>query len=162
MRLEPVYLVAPKPKPPSMPHRRAFLIAGGTFLAGIGLGGACGYAVGASHSEAPGGDEEPDLQELLQPSGDSDLDELRRLAVKAPIEELMAKRMDFLQHLYLTYPRDKVAWSGVARIAQATIDGYEIDNRRMFAVWLAQVIEKSHLDVQPPLLPLSPQLRRLK
>jgi hypothetical protein len=42
MRLDPIYLVAPKPNPPSMPTRRAFLVAGATFTLGAAVGGACG------------------------------------------------------------------------------------------------------------------------
>ncbi|MCB9876977.1 MAG: hypothetical protein H6835_05170 [Planctomycetes bacterium] len=68
------------------------------------------------------------------------LDELRRLATKAPIEELIEKRDDFVRHLYKTYTQDKIAWTGIARLAEATISGAAISNRRIFARWLAQVI----------------------
>ena len=147
MRLEPVYLVAPKPKPPSMPHRRAFLIAGGTFLAGIGLGGACGYAVGATRSDTPGGADEPNLEPLLAPSGDSDLDELRRLAVKAPIEELMARSLLFLDLLSDTYRRDEALWHGAARICSELCSNSSLPKRRVTALWLAQVIDRSDADL---------------
>ncbi len=95
MKLNPVYLLAPKPKPQSIPSRRAFLIAGGTFLAGVGLGGACGYAAGARGSA--------DVGDELKPTGDANLDRLRWLAVGATIEELIENRLGFLNVLTLKW-----------------------------------------------------------
>jgi len=144
MRLEPVYLVAPKQKPPSIPTRRAFLLAGGTFAVGLGLGSACGYAMGSGRGDAADASASPELV----PSGDADLDELRRLAVKAPIEELVAKRFDFLSHLYKTYTEDEIAWQGVGRLAEAALSNTGFPDRRMFSHWLAQVIEGSKSTVR--------------
>ena len=145
MRIEPVYLVAPRPKPPSMPTRRAFLLAGSTFVCGLGIGGACGYAAGTARSgDDPVADDEP-----LQPSGDALLDELRRLAIQAPIAELIAKRLDFLNHLHATYRTDAIAWRGVERLGDAVLRGEPIPNRRIFARWLAQLLENAEPAIAP-------------
>lgn len=157
MKLEPVYLLAPKPKPPSIPSRRAFLIAGGTFLAGVGLGGACGYAVGV------GGSGEVDNGEgALKPTGDPLLDELRRLAVKAPIDELMEKHMPFLDHLTSKYAADSTLWGGVERICQEVISNPRIASRRSVAGWLATVISRGDPALTGDLRNHVVELKRLK
>jgi len=129
MRLEPVYLVAPEPAPQSMPTRRTFLLIGGAFLGGtvLGgavLGGACGYTIGAVRSgDGERGEEQPGAPDGLEwePSEDADLGELRRLAVKAPIEELMGKVVLFLNLRVDTYRQDLILWAGVRRIANEII-----------------------------------------
>lgn len=158
MKLEPVFLLAPKPKPPSMPSRRAFLIAGGTFFAGIGLGGACGYAAGVS-GKGEGVREENALPE---PSGNAELDELRRLALKAPIEELVGKRDALLHFATSAYPNDKYIWHGIGRLVEATLQGNLIPNRRAFAAWLAQFIERGNPKMTESLVKHIPDLRRVR
>ena len=144
-------------------RRRAFLVAGATFCAGLGLGGACGYAVGVGK----GGEEEEGsgaggTEPELASSGDALLDELRRLATKAPIEELIEKRFDFLHSLIDSYPTDKIAWTGVGRLAEAAIHTNQIPDRRLFARWLAQAIEASSAAVREPNLKHVEQLRQVK
>jgi len=123
MKLDAVFLVAPKPKPPSIPTRRAFLIAGGMFATGAMLGGACGYSIGAAVAPGPavepGKEPEPDLV----PSGDVELDELRRLAVKAPIEELVERASRFLQMRVQSYKTDAILWRGVDRLSREVSEG---------------------------------------
>jgi hypothetical protein len=113
MKLEPVYLVGPKKKQPSMPSRRAFLMAGGALCFGTVFGGACGYALGSARAEA--------ASDPLASTGDAELDELRRLAVKAPLEELLERGVSFLAKRAEFYERDDVLWLGVSRIARAII-----------------------------------------
>ena len=131
MRLEPVYVLGPKPKPPSIPTRRAFLIAAGAFGAGVGLGGVGGYVleIGGPTSDSP------------RPTGDVLLDELQRLAVEAPIEELAARYAFILSFIPSTYPRDAVLWRGAGRLAEYVIATERLHDRRTVAQWLAQVIE---------------------
>ncbi|MFK7742304.1 MAG: hypothetical protein AB8H80_18465 [Planctomycetota bacterium] len=155
MRLEPVYLLGPKKKPPSVPTRRAFMIAGSTFIAGLGLGGACGYAAGtsASGTSAAGGSEPspspttgsngstpaaPAVDEALKPTGDAMLDDMRRLAVKAPIEELVEKRNDFIDVFQRSYSDDPVVWRGLVRLANAVIEDEQFTQRRFSARWIGQ------------------------
>ena len=157
MRLEPVFLVAPRPKPPSMTTRRAFLLAGGTFAVGAAVGGACGYSIGA---KAEAGAAEGDLE--LAPSGDVELDELRRLAVKAPISELVEKRLVFLNCVTKIYPKDLVLWRGVARLVDAVLSPEPFSDRRIFAKWIAQVIEAADPAMTKGLVPRLPELRKQK
>lgn len=153
MRLEPVYVVAPAA---SVPTRRAFLLAGGTFAAGMSLGGACGYALGARRAAvAPGpADAAADaaaIDEMLKPSGDVELDELRRLAVKAPIEELVEARPVFLTHFSRKYRSDRILWIGIERLCEAVIARTEITNRRIAAQSIIQVVENCEAQLQAKL-----------
>lgn len=176
MKLTPVYLVAPEPDPPSMPTRRAFLIAGSTFAAGLGLGGACGFAAGASGAPAKVQPASGDVGEPVaaqdasmregpiewESSGDALLEELRRLAVKAPIEELVEKRQDFVNLLYSTYPEDTIAWRGIGRLSEHYCFNESLRDRRIFARWLAQVIEKASAPVREPLIKYVDRLKSIR
>jgi len=163
MRLDAVYVLAPKPKPPSMPTRRAFLMAGVAFIAGTSLGGACGYAMGSQQAGGVvAGPEEKPKDEPLVSSGNAELDELRRLAVKAPIEELMEDAENFLDALHGSYPTDSILWQGVGRIANHMVAGYRAPNARVVAMLTAQTIERGHPSVAAPLLGLAKQLRAIK
>ncbi len=144
MRLDPIYLVGPTPAAPSVPTRRAFLLAGGTFAVGVSLGGACGYAIGASAAKAQApGPTAPEAAggEDLEPSGDVELDEMRRLAVKAPIEELSKYRVEFIREFSRRYRNDEILWRGVARLCDEVISRTDYPNRTVAAVVLAQTIE---------------------
>lgn len=121
MKLEPVFLLAPEPAPPSMPTRRAFLLAGGMFAAGSILGGSCGYALGVSAGRAAqepkdAGKEAP-AKPKLEPSGDVELDYWRRLAVEAPLDELFSKASEFLAAQTFDYRSDRVLWVGIDRLS---------------------------------------------
>jgi hypothetical protein len=147
MRLDPVYVVAPRVASPSMPTRRAFLLASGTFAVGATLGGACGYAVG-SHA-APAADPskapppaEPAVDEPLKPSGDVELDELRHLAVKAPIEELAKNDLLFLTYFGRRYRTDQILWRGVERLAVEVLRRQDYPQRRIVAKAIVQVAEQ--------------------
>lgn len=138
MRLEPVYLVSPRPIPPAMSSRRAFLLAGATFVAGSALGGACGYSLAASAGkEAGGGDAD------LATSGDAELDELRRLAVKAPIEELVQRRLVFMNSISGDYRSDPTLWKGIERLCDHVLASPATADRKISARLLAQVIERA-------------------
>jgi len=141
-----------------MPTRRAFLVAGATFSFGVAIGGACGYSVGAARAAAAAPAGEPELE----PSGDLELDELRRLAVKAPIEELIERRLVFLNSLSKDYPRDRTLWQGARRLAEAILGGSQFSQRRLFARFLAQVIEQGEPTLVAELLPLATRLRKVE
>jgi len=142
--------------PSTVPTRRVFVMAGVTFLVGTTTGGWWGYAAGSAVAAS-----EREAAELA-PTGDADLDELRRLAVKAPIEELLEQRLVFIGCLFREYPKDKILWGGAKRIAEALIEGRHIAERRLFSRFLAQVIEQHPIEFTEPLLPLAPQLRKLE
>jgi len=158
MRLDGAVFVRPAPKVPSMPTRRAFVIAGCTFAAGIAVGGACGYsagvAVGAGSGRDPASDEIPK-------SGDAELDEFRRVA-KGPLDELMAVHLPFVNHARSAYADDPVMWQGVGRIVDALIAGHPVENRRASARWIAQVIEQSKVEHAKPLLSSVQRLRNIR
>ncbi|MFN3242118.1 MAG: hypothetical protein ACE37K_11445 [Planctomycetota bacterium] len=158
MRIEPVYLVAPKPEQKNVPTRRAFLIAGGTFLAGLGLGGACGFAAGSRGS----GKGEGAVEERLEPTGNAELDELRRLAVEAPVEELMEKATAFLDLLAQKYDSDKIGWRGADRIADQLLNGPARSDGRLLARWLMQVIERRDSKEAQARLRLLPRLAKVR
>ncbi len=145
MRLEPVFVVAPKAAP-SMSTRRAFLLAGGTFAAGATLGGACGYAMGSQAAADAGStaappSADPAADEPLKPSGDVELDELRRLAVKAPIDELVKQERIFLTYFGRHYRNDEILWRGVERLCAEVLKRADYPERRIAAGVLAQMIE---------------------
>jgi hypothetical protein len=117
MRLDPVFLLAPTPPPPSMPTRRAMLLTGGAFLLGSAIGSACGYTLGVAQAAS-----KPENTDELKPTGDVELDELQRLAVKAPIDELCEKAIPFLASRAADYPQDQILWRGVARLAREMVD----------------------------------------
>lgn len=155
MKLEPVYLLAPLPQPAMMRSRRAFLGMGAMFVGGCALGSACGYSMGRA-AAAPA---EP--VDELAPSGDPDLDELRRLAVKAPIEELMGRAEAFSLEVDRTYRQDVVAWKGIGRIADHLVAESARD-RRALAKWIAQVIENAVPDRHAEYERWIPLLRGIK
>jgi hypothetical protein len=139
MRLDEAVFVLARPKVPSMPTRRAFVIAGCTFAAGMLVGGACGYSAGvAAGAETPPG--EPSAVELPK-SGDAELDALRALAVQAPIEELLANWMLFMTVMANSYRGDPVLWQGIDRMCAAVTSGTVADGRRI-ASGLRGMIER--------------------
>ena len=152
MRLDPVYLVAPKKKPPSIPTRRAFLIAGGTFLAGAAAGGACGYSAGATNVG--------EGQDALPPaSGDAELDELRRLALKAPIEELAGRWLYFGDVFSKSYREDPFLPKGIDRLIDHLVATPNFDQRKVAAQFMRDIIirgePKFRADIEHRLMDLS-------
>jgi len=135
MRLEPVLLVAQDAPPATMPTRRAFLFGGAMFATGLSLGGACGYAFGSRRADVPA-----PVSDDFEKSGDADLDELRRLAVKAPIEELVKHDMLFIRSATVVYPNDRFLWRGLRRLAEEVIAKQNYPNRRIAAGILIQTI----------------------
>ncbi|MFT4839746.1 MAG: hypothetical protein ACI8UD_000201 [Planctomycetota bacterium] len=157
MHLKPVYLLAPKPEPPTVPSRRAFMIAGGTFLAGAALGGACGYAAGSSAVVEAHDDPKP-----LQPSGNAELDELRRLALAAPIDELVKHWPYFADTFATSYRKDEHLPNGIERLIHYVKNNENIDRRRVFARVLAQTIELGEPSLQKKLGHYLPALARIR
>jgi len=120
------------------------LILSALLFTSLGVGGYALYdTVSVSEDEqarAQAGTTDP----TLEPTGDADLDELRRLAVEAPIEELIEKKAGFVDLLRQAYPTDEIGWRGIDRLAQAAIEGEQIPQRRAFAKFLSTVIERGN------------------
>jgi hypothetical protein len=157
MHLNAIYLVGPKPKPPSIPSRRAFLIAGGTFLAGAALGGACGYAAGSSAVNTE--QQEP---KLPPPSGDAELDELRRLAITAPIEELASRWLYFADVFSSSYRKDAYLPTGIERLINHLMSTPDFEQRKLASLFIRDVINRGEPDFRDRFLPRLEDLAKVK
>ncbi|MFK7742292.1 MAG: hypothetical protein AB8H80_18405 [Planctomycetota bacterium] len=173
MRLDPIFLVAPAPKPPQMIRRRAFMLAGVAFAFGAAAGGACGYGLGVRRSDAGANDGEKDAGQpkntpktsgstMPESTGNAELDELRRLAVVAPIEELFTRWRPFLDLLSTRYFDDPVLWGGAKRLGEYLITSEPHADRRLASRWLTQVIEQSSTELASDLQSLIPGLRSVR
>jgi hypothetical protein len=159
MRLDGAVYVLARPKAPSMPTRRAFVIAGCTFAAGMVVGGACGYSAGVA-AGAEAAPLEPAAEELPK-SGDAELDALRALAVQAPIEELMRYARVFIDVITDRYPRDPILWRGVDRICDELLSSGG-KYGRLFPRVVAQAIELADPELVAPLKPKAAALQQLR
>ena len=152
MRLEPVQLVAPEPSPSPMASRRAFLIAGGTFFAGLGLGGRLASGAG-SVAEEP--------HALPLPEDDQLLAELRELATDRSMEELIESRLTLLHFVRSRYRDDALLMRGVERLARACITLPEFPDRFVSSRSIASAIDASRA-ASPSLREVASQLRALR
>ena len=150
MRLDTACLVAPKHQVATT-TRRAFLIAGSTLAFGVSIGGACGYAMGVNSAGGGAVANEPklDLAAGHAPTGDADLDELRRLAIKSPIEELENHMPIFFEQLHSTYPSDVYLWHGMERLADRLLRGEHASWPRLAKQVMIQTIEAIDVAVMP-------------
>ena len=135
-------------------------MAGAAFVAGAGLGGACGFAVGGRGVPEDSG-ATPRGGNPVTPSGDALLDELRRVCSEGSIDELVADRFKLSHFMIAAYPDDEVLWHGVERLAQETLTSTTFPDRRAYALWLARFIEESEHSPQH-LAPIAKQLRRVR
>jgi hypothetical protein len=133
--------------------RRAFVIAGATFALGAAAGGSYGYSLALAESL-------PMRAAELLPSGDGELDELRRLAVEAPVAELVQHRLDFTHGLFRDHPHDPVLWRGIGRLCDAVLGDEPVPDRSAFARTLAHVIERGDPAMTSSLVERVQALRR--
>lgn len=171
MRLDSACIVAPAPKVDVAPTRRGFLFTAGVFVAGASFGGACGYAAGVSASgeaSSGGGSAEPqlDLAAGLKPTGDADLDTLRRWALQEPIDELEKNIPIFIEQVQSVYLEDTWLWHGMGRLAQRAVSGHHVKWPRATKQALIQAIEDMDLKRAPAnallLRQRLPDLKRLR
>ncbi len=99
---------------------------------------------------------------VLSPSGDAELDELRRWAVVVPIADLLDRLAVFASLVGTTYRSDPILWQGVARAADALLAGHDAPQRRLTARYLAQVIEQGIPEFAAPLHERAVRLRRIE
>ncbi len=110
MKLEPVFLLAPRPAPPSMPTRRAFLLAGSTALLGVATGATAGVLATRPPSQSDG---------TLDAEAMRMLRWARELAQPAtPIDELVQHAGAMLMVLAEYAPADAEIWRAVDRLAR--------------------------------------------
>jgi hypothetical protein len=98
----------------------------------------------------------------VESSGDFELDELRRLAVKAPIEELIEKRLVFLSCVAKEYRRDTILWRGVDRLAKSVQADPQFPDRRISSRLLAQTIELADPKFREEFAEVAKALRALR
>lgn len=155
MRLDPVYVVAPRPAPPSIPTRRALLIAGagalGAFCAGIATGWT--WRGPAAPPTEPGS----------QP-GDSTDETLRWLqdlaAPSSPVDGLVTNFMAFVWMVPRRYPDHPELWDGMVRLAQEVLKNEALSDRAKIARDLADCFAGAVREVKrPDLARLVPALR---
>jgi hypothetical protein len=137
-----------------MPNRRAFLLAGSTFV----FGGACGYALGSAGGSSNAAEE----TRLPPASGNAELDELRRLAVQAPIAELVAQHLAFMELLMDKYRDDAHLWRGVDRMVNHVLNTPTLAQRHIVAQLLAQSIEMALPTRQVPFRDRMKALRQIR
>jgi hypothetical protein len=152
------------PEPSSMPRRRALVLAGGMLVAGAALGAPVGYRLArTSAKRAPA--EAPSVAGTSAPAGgteDPELAALRRLAVHAPIDELFALRLQFVESLARHHRRDEVLWRGIDRLADAVRRDRAMRDRRIVALMLAQVMERADAPFRERYAAAAVELRRIR
>jgi hypothetical protein len=138
MRLDTAcFVVAREPRVPSIPTRRAFLFAGLSFVAGAACGGVGVYAATAGDANSKNGEAgDIDRAAGLVPTGDADLDLLRRWALQDSIDELERNLPMFLEDFRVKYPADTYLWHGMERLADriesGTTDNWPRLGRQVF------------------------------
>ncbi len=142
MKLEPVYVLAPRPAAPAMPTRRAFLFAGAAFLGGAAAGSAGGWWFGTrSVPEGTGAE--------AAPSADENIIWLHGLCHDAsPIDELVRRRVS----LYFAVARsgsDPILWHGFERLCREVQDNPLLDKRRQIADELSQTLSEDLVRTYP-------------
>ena len=98
----------------------------------------------------------------LPRSGDPDLDELRRIAVNAPVDELTRNRMLILGNVVFDYRSDEYLWRGMARLCDIVLADASLPDRRLFALGLAQAIQGGDQQYAAPLLGKADELNKLR
>jgi hypothetical protein len=128
MRIDAVYLLSPRPT-----HtRRAFLFAaGGAFAGGVVVGGLGGFAIGSGRAASV-----PPTDSAPPPAENQELEELRRLAVQAPIEELAGNWREFLERRDTAYADDAVLVVGLVRLSEYLVSNPSAPNRRRVVQFL--------------------------
>jgi hypothetical protein len=146
MKLEPVFLVS----------RRSRLVSARCAWLLIGVAFACGTVLGTAGTRVFGRSASTSAHSTFPR-----IEELRQLAVTAPISDLLDKQMEFLLMVARTYRRDEVLWHGVARLSHELLANDQIPDRRLIAHLLAQIIEDGEPDLAGSLLPHAAALRRI-
>jgi hypothetical protein len=161
MKLDAVYLVAPRPAIPSMPTRRAFCGMAATFV----VGGACGYTLGVvdssngnSNAATVTPETKPATPTELPSTGDAELDYWRKLAV-GPLDDLFARGHQFATTRLARYQTDEVLWSGVDRLTKEIVENPDRKTDPLLIMILASSIEGKARPELPSLRERVPALR---
>ena len=153
MRLDPVYLASSDAPAGSGHTRRAFLLAGGTFIAGVSLGSAGGVVARA--------DDDGDATAPAASGREHERDLLRRLAASGTVDELIDARFRLLHFVASDDLYDAVLWSGVARLGRACLTHPTFPDRALAAQWIARRLDEAPRATAPHRA-LSLRLQRLR
>ncbi len=131
MEVDPVYVVVADTSA-KVPSRRSFLAAGFAFACGGVLGSTSGFVTAkwASANAAAG-------------VRDAELERLRRLAVLAPVEELVEGGWTYLVRLADDYREDPELWFGLERLAARITEPGADARCRGLAMLAREVLAKS-------------------
>jgi hypothetical protein len=124
--------------------RRGFVGVAVSFVVGGVLGAAGGYSIARAVARDALSPAASTTGDELPSSGDTDLDELRWLAVKAPIETLTEESAVLIVNLYRYYPSDPYLWQGIGRLCRTVVAGEQPAFRLLIAKQLVPLIE-NHL-----------------
>lgn len=131
MEVEPVYVVVADAST-NAPSRRSFLAAGLAFACGGALGSTSGF-VAAQWSSAG----------AKSGARDEELERLRRLAVLAPVDELLDEGWTFLARLGCDYREDPDLWRGFERLAARITEPGADPRYRELAMFAREVLSRS-------------------
>lgn len=153
MKLEPIFLLAPRKQ---MPTRRAFLIAGGASLGAFAAGFGAGWLIrgGAAHPAAP---------TLIDPR----LAEALELADPAtPIAKLLEQQMFLVSIVHeqqIAGHTHDALWRAIHRVAREVIDDRSLPDRRQRARALVDLLARTQpvgVDFDPLVSQLQEAMRR--
>ncbi|MBK8100681.1 MAG: hypothetical protein IPK26_26635 [Planctomycetes bacterium] len=142
MKIDPVWLVQPRA------DRRVFLMAAGAFV----LGGAGGY--GLRVLQEPG----TPVPQKPEKTGNPELDELRRLAVEAPIEELSTRYVEFVTRRGRAFAEDEVLVVGLRRLVRHVL-ATQLPDRGLRARFLLRDLGVGRASRDAELQSMVPQLQ---
>lgn len=104
----------------------------------------------------------PARSDALLPSGDAELDELRRLALIAPINELADKWIYFLDVFSVSYRHDPYIPVGVDRLIDFIAANPGCDDRYLKSIVLIDIITRGEPELYERLKHRIPELRRMR
>ena len=161
MATDPGHLVPPRAAP-MVASRRGFVGVALSFVAGGVLGAAGGYSIARAVASSVLSPAVPTTGDDLPLSGDSELDELRWLAVRAPIETLTERSAVLIVRLYRDYPNDPYLWQGIGRLCRTVVAGEQPASQVLIAIQLVPLIEHCHPPTSLGLEQYLPALRGIK
>jgi hypothetical protein len=130
VEVEPVYVVESHARSRAS-SRRSFLATGFAFA----FGGAVGSTGGFAAARATAGPEPTER--------DADLVRLQRLAIEAPVEELVENGWEYLAKLGSDYREDETLWHGFERIAARVTEPSSDARSRELALLAAAVLSRA-------------------
>jgi len=121
-----------------------------------------GVAVNVVNAEQQPANTEAALANPLAPTGDADLDELRYLSLKAPIDELVERWLFFAYAFGKSYREDRHLARGLERLIDYALQNEGMQEHRAFCASLCQVIEYGEPWLRARLGYRLPQMRRFR